>query len=143
MKNKVILFVICLVALLAFQAKVVMPLVQDVASSDPFMEDSGDEKNRASEITPMTEAAFDQCNQYIANENPDFNFTFSTQPINAFSLGNYRYIVNADVDILPENDQLITRKYVCRIQFQDNSDTPNTNDPENWNIEGISGLNDL
>jgi len=144
MKYKIFLFVICLIALLAFQAKVVIPYVYDIAASDLFLEDSGDEMNRSSSSNPMTDSAFSQCNTYIANEVlSDFTISFPEKPINVFSLGNFRYVINADIDIQPADAASFTRRYVCRIQHSNDEDATGTADPENWSVDGLSGLDNL
>ena len=144
MKKGFILFVIALVALLVFQYKVVVPIVYDIVSSDLFLEDSGDEINRISSETLMTDAAFRQCNSYIANElYPELTITFSEKPINAFGMGNYRYIINADLEIMPEDAAAFIKRYACRIQYENGDDTTGLSNIENWSIEGISGLDDL
>lgn len=143
-KNKVLLFVICLVALLVFQYKAVMPILYDIAASDLFLVDSDDKLNRVSSNTPMTDNAFDQCNSYIANELfPEHSFTFPEQPRNAFSLGNYEYLVNADIEILPADAAAFTKRYACRIKYDNEEDTAGASDSSNWSINGLSGLDDI
>ena len=140
MKFKFLFFIICLVALFAFQAKVVMPIVYDIVASDFFLEDSGDEVNRTSSSTLMTNAAFNQCNTYVANDVlSDHTITFPKSPLNAFSLGNFRYVINADIDIQPADAAVFTRRYVCRIQY-DNDDSSEASNSDSWTIEGFSGL---
>lgn len=144
MKNKFIYVIIALGLLLAFQIKLVMPFVYRVVSSDLFLEDSGDEKNSISKNTMMTDSAFEQCNAYITKElYPDHSFTFSDSPLNAFKLGNFQYIINADADILPSNASSFVRKYVCRIQYLNKADLTGLSDLENWSVNGISGLDDI
>jgi hypothetical protein len=143
-KNKIFLFVICLIALLAFQYKVVMPVLYDIAASDFFLEDSDDKLNRVSTNTLMTDNAFSQCNSYIANELfPEHSFTFPEQPLNAFSLGNYRYLINADIEILPADAASFTKRYACRIKYENEDDTSDLTDISNWSINGVSGLDDI
>jgi len=144
MKNKVILFIACLAALLLFQYKLVMPFIYEIAASDLFLEDTGDEVNRQSSETIMTTAAYKQCNAYIANDVLD-NTTvkFSDQPINAFSLGSFRYVINADIQIQPANAASFTRRYVCRIKLTNNDENANLAEADNWSIEGLSGLDNL
>ncbi len=143
-KNKVFLFVVCLIALLVFQYKAVMPLLYDIAASDLFLVDSDDKLNRVSTNTSMTDNAFDQCNSYIANELfPEHSFTFPEQPRNAFSLGNYEYLINADIEILPADAAAFTKRYACRIKYDNEDDTTGLSDSTNWSINGLSGLNDI
>ena len=144
MKKGVIVFILALAALLAFQYKVVVPYVYDIASSDLFLEDTGDELNRISADTLMTGAAFQQCNSYIANElYPDLSLTFSEKPINAFGLGAYRYIINADLEIMPKDAAMFIKRYACRIKYENGGDTTGLSDIENWSVEGVSGLDNL
>ncbi len=143
-RYKVILFVLCLVGLIALQAKVVLPLVYDVVSSDLFLEESDDEGSVDTISNDMTGYAFDQCNQYIADDlGSDFSVSFSSQPINAWGMGNYEYVINADIDLTPPNAQSFTRRYVCRIKYEMESDQSGITNPENWSVGGISGLDDL
>ena len=144
MKRNLIVLIVGLIILLTFQAKVIMPFVQDIASSGLFLEDSGDEANRTSSSNLMTNAAFNQCNTHIANEVlSDDTISFPEKPINAFSLGNFRYVINADIDIQPADSASFTRRYVCRIQYTNGEDSTATADPENWSVDGISGLDNI
>ncbi|MCK5121273.1 MAG: hypothetical protein KAQ91_04785 [Methylococcales bacterium] len=144
MKNKAFLFIIALIALLVFQAKVVMPFVQDIASSDLFLETSGDEMNRVSDQNQMTIEAFRQCNSYISTEVlPSTSLTFPEHSINAFSLGNYQYVINADLEISPDNAAAFTRRYVCRIKYLNGSDNSEVSVADNWSIEATSGLDNI
>lgn len=143
-KNKVFLFVICLIALLVFQYKAVMPLLYDIAASDLFLVDSGDKLNRVSINTSMTDHAFKQCNSHIVNELfPDHSFTFPAHPLNAFSLGNYEYLINADIEILPADAASFSKRYACRIKYDNEDDTTGVSDISNWSIKGLSGLNEI
>lgn len=139
------LLVIGILALLAFQAKVVMPYVYDIAASGLFMEDSGDDPNRISSHSSRGNKAFDQCNTHLKDEYAgDYTLSFSDQPDSSFNLGNYEYIVSAHVDITPEDGVSYTKKYACRIQYSEKDDMTQVDDPDNWSILGISELeNDL
>ena len=144
LKNKVLLFIVCLIALLVFQYKAVMPILYDIAASDFFLEDSGDKLNRVSTNTSMTDNAFAQCNSYIANELfPEHSFTFPDQPRNAFSLGNYEYLINADIEILPADAASFTKRYACRIKYDNEEDMTGASDLSNWSINGLSGLDEI
>ncbi len=144
-RYKVILFVVCLVGLIALQAKVIMPWVYDIAASDLFLEESDDVAELDKSIsTDMTSYAFDQCNLYIANElGTDFSTSFSSKPINAWGLGNYHYVINADIDLTPSDAQSFTRRYVCRIKYNKGNDQSGVTSPDNWTVEGVSGLDEL
>lgn len=144
MKNKVILFVVCLAALLLFQYKAVMPFVYKIAASDLFLEDSGDEVNRQSSETLMTLAAFNQCNNHVANDIlTDYTVIFPDRPLNAFSLGSFQYVINADIEIQPANAASLNRRYVCRIQYLNGDDTTVLSESDNWSFKGFSGLDNL
>lgn len=140
-KKNILLLIIGIVTLLVLQTKVLMPFVHDIVASDLFLEDSGSEKNRISTNTEMTDRAFEQCNIYIANETfPEHNITFAKKPIGAFALGNYGYIINAELEILPANDAAYTQKYACKIKYLNKDDSSGISDPDNWSISGVSGL---
>lgn len=144
MNKKFFLIVIALIALLVFQIKVVLPFVMDIVASDLFLEDTGDEPNSISTNTIMTDAAFNQCNFYIANELfPEDSLTFSEKPLNAFGLGGFQYIVNSDLEIMHNNAAPSNRRYVCRIKYLNSDDTTGLSDIANWSIDGISGLDDI
>ncbi len=143
MNKKFILFIACLIALIALQVKVVMPLLYDIVASDFFLEDSGDEENRISTTTPFTINAFNQCNRHITELlSPENSVSFSEQAINSFSLGNFQYVINADIEITPKNSATFSRKYVCRIKYLEGADnSADATLPDNWSVNGLSGLN--
>ncbi len=132
------------VALLVFQAKVIMPIIYDIVASDFFLEDTGDEKNDLSATNIMTISAFDQCNNYIANELlPDTTIVFPENFVNAFGLGAFQYVINADLEVQPESAPVFSKRYVCRIKYSMGKDTSGINNSDNWSVYGISGLDDL
>jgi hypothetical protein len=141
MKYKFFILVIGIVALLAFQAKVIMPWVYDIVASDLFLVDSGDDPSRFSANTLMTDKAFEQCNANIANEIlTEQTLSFAEAPTSAFSLGNFEYIISSDLKISPANEASYIKKYACRIKYLEKDDTTNVIDPDNWTITGISGF---
>jgi hypothetical protein len=145
MNKNFLLFIVCLVALLVFQVKAVMPLIYDIVASDFFLEDSGDEENRISTTNALTINAFDQCNNHITKLlSPENSVSFSEKAINSFSLGNFQYVINADVEITPENATPLNRRYVCRIKYLEGADSSaNLSISENWSVDGLSGLDNL
>lgn len=144
MPKKLIIFVALLIALLVFQAKVIMPSVYEIIASDFFLEDSGDEKSRVSSTNLLTDSAYKQCNAYVEEAlDSQSPILFSDQPINAFSLGNFKYVINADFKVTPADGTASTRRYVCRIQYLEGSDHSDLSNTENWSIEGISGIDNL
>ncbi len=141
---KIALFVITLVALLAFQSKLVMPWVYKIAASDLFLEDSGDPGSQAPVTTKMTGFAFNQCNAYIVKDlGSKFSVVFPKEPINSWDIGNYEYVINADIQITPANAATLTKRYACNIKYKNKSDIAGVADLDNWSIDGLSGLSDL
>jgi hypothetical protein len=142
-KKKILLFAVCLVALLALQIKFFLPVMRDIAASDLFLVESKDAANPMAISNDMTALAFSHCNTYIKNDlGEEKSVSFAGQPTNAWTLGNYEYIVNADVEISAKDAPNAMRHYVCRIQYSKGDDTSGANDFENWDIVGLTGLTD-
>ena len=92
----------------------------------------------------MTQIAFTHCNTYISDDiGSDFTVNFSAEAINAWSMGNYRYVVNADIEITPANAASFSRRYVCRIKYTNEEDLNLASDKDNWSLEGVSGIDNL
>lgn len=141
---KIFLFVVALVALLFFQAKGVMPVVYDIVSSDLFLEQSEDEASQIAISNDMTNFAFNHCNTYISNEMDEgFSTTFAEKALNVWTMGNYQYVVNADIEITPTNAASFTRRYVCRINYTEKDNLSVADNNENWSVVGLSGLEEL
>lgn len=140
-KKKILLFVVCLVGLLALQIKFFLPFMYDIAASDLFLVDSKDAANPMAISNDMTALAFGHCNTHIKNDmGEDKSLTFASQPTNAWSLGNYEYIVNADVEISGKDAPSSMHHYVCRIQYENGDDLSGSNSIDNWKVIGITGL---
>ena len=140
-KKKLVLFVVCLAGLLALQIKYVLPLMYDIAGSDLFLVDSKDSASPMAVSNDMTALAFGFCNGYIKNDlGEEKSVSFAAQPTHAWSLGNYEYIVNADVEIALKDTPSTLHHYVCRIQYENGDDMTGAGNIENWKIEGVSGL---
>ncbi|MDQ7089560.1 MAG: hypothetical protein Q9M50_02815 [Methylococcales bacterium] len=143
-KLKFPILIIGIVLLLVFQAKGVMPVVYDVVSSDIFLEDSPDEASQMSISNEMTAFAFNHCNTYIKEDiDTDFSVNFSEKPTNVWSMGNYQYIVNAEIEITPADGVSFMRTYVCRINYSEKDDLSAANTLDNWSVNGLSGLDNL
>ncbi len=145
-RTKVILFVVCLVALLVLQYKVIMPAVYKVVSSDLFLKDDDSNSDLNSIADQMQGYAFDQCNNYIANtlDADEMSASFVSKPVNSWSIDTNQFVINADIDLIPANAPSFTRRYVCRIKYTtDSSDFAETSNPDNWSVDGISGLDNL
>ena len=143
-KKKIILFAVCLAGLLALQIKIFMPWMYEIAASDLFLVDSKDEANPMSISNDMTAIAFSHCNSYINSKiDSENSVSFASQPTNAWSIGNYEYIINAEVDIASKDSPSTIHQYVCRIQYENGDDISGVNNIDNWSIEGITGIPDL
>lgn len=134
-------FLVGLVALILFQNKAIMPLVEKIAASDLFLEDSGDEGSRIATSTNMTNYAFMQCNKAIRDEiDSEINIIFPSEPMQSWTLGNYKYIVNAEIEITSNDGSSFFKKYACSIQYDEGSNLEGVMDSDNWTINGLSGL---
>lgn len=142
-KKNIVIFIVCIVALLAIQIKVIIPMMYDIAASDVFLVESKDTASPLPISNDMTVLAFSHCNSYIKKQlGEDKIVTFAGQPTNVWTLGNYEYIVNADVEITPKEAPSAQRHYVCRIQYGNGDDLSGAANIENWTVEGVNGLND-
>ncbi|MDP2100321.1 MAG: hypothetical protein U1D70_03105 [Methylobacter sp.] len=143
-KYSILIFIAALTTLLLVQKEVVMPFVYKAIQSDLFLIDSEDQGDQSAISTPLTALAFSYCNSHIkANLDTDTSANFPEKPINAWSLGNYQYVINAEVDITNATTGTTTKKYACRINYKNGDDQEGILDPANWSIEGLSGLSSL
>ena len=144
-KKKIILFAIALAGLLALQIKFLLPWMYDIAASDLFLVESEDNANPMPISNDMTELAFTQCNSYINSQldASETSASFASQPTNAWSIGNYEYIINASVEIATKDAPSNTYQYVCRIQYENGDDLSGASNIENWSVDGLSGIPDL
>ena len=140
-KKKIIVFAVALAALLAIQIKFFLPFMYDIAASDLFLVESKDEANAMAISNDMTALAFGHCNNYIKEElGEEKSTSFASQATNAWSLGNYEYIVNADVEISGKDALGAIHHYVCRIQYNNGDDTSGAGSFDNWNVVGLTGI---
>lgn len=140
-KKKILLFAVCLIALLALQFKYILPLMYEVAGSDLFLVESKDSASSLPVKNDMTMLAFAHCNTHIKEDlGEDRSAVFPAQPTNVWSLGNYEYIVNADVEITPKDAPGALHHYVCRIQYSKGDDVSSAGNIEDWDFEGVNGL---
>lgn len=143
-KYSILIFIVGLATLLLIQKEVIMPFVYKVVQSDLFLIDSKDQGGQTPISTPLTGLAFMHCNSYIKSKlGPDVSISFPEKPLNAWSLGNYQYVINAEIDITSATASTITKKYVCRINYKNGDNDEGSLDFANWSIEGLSGLDSL
>ena len=136
-----LLLIAGLAALLLITQKVIMPLVYDVIKSDLFLVDSNDVASQLPISTHLTDLAFIHCNSHIKSVlGSDVAVIFPKKPINAWSLGNYQYIVNAEIDMTKNTSPTEKKKYACRIVYEMGDDLAGVDDFKNWDIVGLSGL---
>ncbi len=121
-----------------------MPWVYKIVASDLFLEDSGDSGSQIPVSTDMTRFAFTQCNTHVAKDlGSKFSVVFPKEPINSWAMGNYEYVINADIQITPSGAAAITKRYACNIKYKNKADKTGVSDINNWSVNGISGLSDL
>jgi len=146
MKKKLLplIFIVTLIGLILFQKEVVVPFAEWVASTGLFLEDSGDEGSRIANSTPMTNHAFNQCNIEIRDTiDEEISIAFPQNPLQTWSLGNYKYLVNADIELTKASGESFFKKYACQIQYDEGSDLEGIMDSDNWSINGLSGISPL
>ncbi len=141
---KIALFVIGLITLLLFQSKLVMPLVYKVIASDAFLEDTDDVGSQIPVTTDMTRLAFKQCNDYIKKDlGAEFSIAFPTEPLHSWDVGNYEYMINADIQITAKGAAPLSKRYACNIKYKNKKDMTGASDANNWSVDGLSGLDGL
>lgn len=142
-KYSLVFLILGLGVLILFMQKLVLPLVYDVAKSDAFLIDSKDQASQFPISNSMTDIAFMHCNNYIKSKlGSDYSVTFSNKPLNAWSLGNYEYVVNAEIN-MTNSSNTTTKKYACRIAYQNGDNLDGSLDFNNWSVEGIDGIDEI
>ncbi len=143
-KYSIIILIVGLSALLFIQKEIVIPFVLEVDKSDLFLVDRKDQGGQFPISTPLSGLAYAHCNNHIKSKlGPDVSINFPEKPLNAWSLGNYQYIINAEIDITSTTASTVTKKYVCRITYKNGDNDEGSLDFANWSIEGLSGLDSL
>jgi hypothetical protein len=143
-KSRILILIAGLVTLLLFQKEVVMPFVYKVIQSDLFLVESKDQGSQNPITTPLSGLAFKHCNSYIKSKfGSDASITFHEKPLNAWSQGNYQFVINGEIDITSPTANTITKKYVCRINYKNGDNDEGSLDFANWSIEGLSGLDPI
>lgn len=143
-KHPILVFVLGLGILILIQRELVMPMINSVIKSDLFLVETQDQGSSTPISNTLTELAFAHCNSYIKSElGSKASISFPSKPINAWSLGDYQFVINAEVDITSDTSNTVTKKYVCRINYKNKSDEEGALDSANWSVYGLSGLDDI
>jgi hypothetical protein len=141
-KYRILIFVLGLAALSVSQQKFIMPLVYDVIKSDLFLVESKDKGSNLAVSTPLTNIAFMHCNNYIKSKAAaDESISFAEKPLKAWDIGNYQYIINAEITRTKGSSASVTKKYACRITYDKGDKGDNQEDVlnmDNWSIIGVS-----
>lgn len=142
-KFSLIFLIIGLAVLILATQKLILPLVYDVVKSDAFLIDSKDQGSQLPISNSMTDLAFMHCNNHIKSElGADANIAFSQKPLNAWSLGNYEYIISSEATITNATNTTVN-KYACRIAYENGDNLDGAMDKDNWSIEGVDGVDGL
>jgi hypothetical protein len=141
-KYRILIFVLGLAVLSVSQQKFVMPLIYDVIKSDLFLVDTNDQGSNLPISTPLSNIAFMHCNNYLKSKAAsDVTMVFAEKPLKAWDIGNYEYIVNAETTINSNSAASVTKKYACRIVYNNKSDKEeDALNFDNWSIIGVSDL---
>jgi hypothetical protein len=138
-KTKLFLLLASVVALVLFQREVLIPMAKDAAKSDLFLIDSKDQGSMISQSNDMTQFAFQHCNTHLkADLDTKTTVTLPEKPLNAWSLGNYEYVVSAEADVSHDGAAAQKHKYVCRISYKNGDDTSGASEFKNWSLDGLS-----
>jgi hypothetical protein len=140
-KYRILIFVLGLAALSVSQQKFIMPLIYDVIKSDLFLVDSKDKGSNLAVSTPLTNIAFMHCNNYIKSKAAaDVTINFAEKPLKAWDIGNYQYIINAEATMTSGSSASVTKKYACRITYDEGDNQEDVLNMDNWSIIGVSDL---
>jgi len=142
-KYRTLILIAGLAILLLSQYKLIMPFIYKVIASDLFLVDSKDQASQLPISTPLSGIAFMHCNNYIKSElGPDVSVTFAEKPLNAWTLGNYQFLISAEATITSDTSSTSIKKYVCRITYNNGDNEEGALDFENWSVIGLTGLDD-
>jgi hypothetical protein len=142
-KKKIFALFAAVIALVVFQRELLIPMAKEAAKSDLFLIESKDQGSMITQSNEMTQFAFQHCNTHLkADLDPKTTVTLPEKPLNAWSLGNYEYVVSAEADVTHENSAPKKHKYVCRISYKNGDDISGGKDFENWSLDGLSKVDD-
>jgi hypothetical protein len=142
-KKKIFALFAAVIALVVFQRELLIPMAKEAAKSDLFLIESKDQGSMITQSNEMTQFAFQHCNTHLkADLDPKTTVVLPEKPLNAWSLGNYEYVVSAEADVTHENSASKKHKYVCRISYKNGDDISGGKDFENWSLDGLSKVDD-
>jgi hypothetical protein len=140
-KYRTLIFIAGFAILLLSQYKLIMPFIYKVIASDLFLVDSKDQASQIAISTPLSAIAFMHCNNYIKSElGPDVTVVFPEKPLNAWTLGNYQFLISSEVTITSDTASTSTKKYACRITYDNGDNEEGAVEFENWSVIGVSGI---
>jgi hypothetical protein len=140
-KYRTLIFIAGFAILLLSQYKLIMPFIYKVIASDLFLVDSKDQASQIAISTPLSAIAFMHCNNYIKSElGPDVTVVFPEKPLNAWTLGNYQFLISSEVTITSDTASTRTKKYACRITYDNGDNEEGAVEFENWSVIGVSGI---
>jgi len=136
-KYRILIFVIGLAFLSISQQKFIMPYIYDVIKSDVFLVESKDKGSDLPVATPLSNIAFMHCNNYIKSKSAaDANISFSEKPLKAWDIGNYQYLINAEINFASKSPS--AAKYTCRITYNKGDNEEEALNIDNWSIIGVA-----
>ena len=137
-KYRILILVAGLLLLSISQQQLIMPIIYDVIKSDAFLVDSKDKGSDLPVATPLSNIAFMHCNNYIKSKSPaDAAISFTEKPLKAWDIGNYQYMISAEINTAGSSGT-VTKKYVCRITYNNGDNEEDALKIDNWSIVGVA-----
>ena len=139
MRHKIIsigLLILFIVALYVLLIKGVTPFVQEVATSDLFLEKTDDTTEKFTSVkNQKTQIALAHCIQYL-HDNYDLapSNLVNDKEYTAWALGGYMYVIKSYVDIETAPEGPSSKLFACRIQYKGGDEFK----MENWDISQFS-----
>lgn len=138
-KYRIIVLIVGLLVLSLSQYKFLMPVIYDVVKSDLFLVDTKDMGSDLPISTPLSNIAFTHCNNYIKSKSsPDETITFAEKPLKAWDMGNYQYLINAEINSGTAAAVSVSKQYTCRITYEKADNEEDALNIDNWSIIGVA-----
>lgn len=144
-KKRILVLLAIVIGLVLLQRELLIPMAKDVATkTDLFLVDSKDQGSMFTQSNEMTQFAFTHCNAHLKADLDGKSITVQLpeKPLNAWSLGNYEYVVSAEADVTEPEKATRKQKYLCRISYKNGDDTSGASDFNNWSLDGLSNVED-